>query len=447
MEFREKVTLWSFFDEEKKSMNNTTTSPGRVSFTRSPEHDQSQSVSGQTSPTSTPVRPMSPETPWTLSPVRMSPSQPLLYHCLASLHRHKGSILSVAVSKNFIFTGTQSRRIYAWKQPKCTDAGRIIASSGEIRALLAHGRVLFTAHGDCRVRAWGVTAMDNFQPRKLATIPQRNSLLMLPRKSPNQHKDCISCLAYNHDDKLLYTGSWDRTVKAWNLTDKRCEDSFVAHEGHITGIIINQDDGRVFTCSTDGSVKIWRRVFGESSHILTMTLKFQLSPVNALALSSSPSSCILYSGSSDGLINFWEKEKTSGRFNHGGFLQGHHFAVLCLTAVADLVFSGSEDTRIRVWRREEGNNLHSCLAVMEGHQGPVRCLAATLERESLGKGLLVYSASLDETFKVWRVNIYPTEKVSLQKQKSIVDDPKAAAVDFEMSPVLSPSWVVKKLQV
>lgn len=448
MDFHEKTTLWSYIHEEANKVEN----PTRVCILNhrsSSERDDMQFPSARistASPSSIPVRPMSPETPWSLSPIRTSPSQPLLYHCLASLHRNEGSILSLAVSKDFIFTGTKSCRIHAWRHPDCAEVGYIKASSGEVWAVLAYGRILITAHGDHRVRVWGVSATDNFRPKKIATLPPKNSFFMFPRKSSNQkHKDYISCLAYNYEEKLLYTGSWDKTVKAWKILENRCVDSFVAHESHVNAITINQEDGCVFTCSSDGSVKIWRRVFGESSHILTMTLKFQLSPVNALALSLSPSTCILYSGSSDGLINFWEKEKTSGRFNHGGFLQGHHFAVLCLAAVADLIFSGSEDATIRVWRREEGNCFHTCLAVMDGHHGPVKCLAATLEREATVKGLLVYSASLDQTFKVWRVKVYPTEKVSLQH--SHMEDQQMDGVDFESSAVLSPSWVVKKLQV
>lgn len=443
------MALCSFLVEEKNGIISKP-SIGRLSTVdcqNSPDHDSRHVLcrSSSGNAISSPLRPMSPETPWILSPVRAPPSQPLLYHCVATLHRREGCILSLAVSNKLIYTGTRSRRIHAWKQSNCAKGCQIRTSSGEVGALLAHGRLLFTAHGDCRVRAWRVTAVENSPPRKIATIPRRNSFLIFPTKSPSQHKDCISCLAYNHEEKLLYTGSWDRTVKAWNIAENRCEDSFVAHEGHINGIVINQNDGCVFTCSSDGSVKIWRRVFGDSEHILTMTLRFQLSPVNALAISSSPSSCILYSGSSDGLINFWEKETTSGRFNHGGFLQGHHFAVLCLTAAADLVLSGSEDTTIRIWRREELNCLHTCLAVIEGHNGPVRCLVANMEKESSMEGLLVYSASLDQTLKVWRVKVYPKEEMIMENPNR--DDQEADGVDFDMSPVLSPSWVVKKLQI
>lgn len=248
-------------------------------------------------------------------------------------------------------------------------------------------------------------------------------------------------MAYNHAEGLLYTGSWDKTIKAWRVSDRRCIDSFMAHEDNINAIVVNQEDGCVFTCSSDGSIKIWRRVFGENTHTLTMTLKFQASPINALALSLSPNASFLYSGSSDGFINFWEKEKLSSRFNHGGFLQGHRFAVLCLVAIEKLILSGSEDTTIRVWRREEESAVHECLAIFDGHRGPVRCLAASLEIEKVGKGFLVYSASFDQSFKVWRVRV-------LQEEMKVCDhmDVKKKLTENEMSPVLSPSWVERKLQ-
>ncbi|KAF5932064.1 hypothetical protein HYC85_028235 [Camellia sinensis] len=428
-------------DDERKNIN----LPRRLSFGNheSDSHFASARTSSA-SATSFPLWPTSPETPWTLSPIRTSPTPSLLYHCLASLHRHEGNIFSITISKDYIFTGSESSRIHAWKQPDCTEMGYIKTNAGEVRAILAYGKLLFTTHGDRKIRVWDVSLKENFRPKKITTLPTRSKFFLYPRKNTNQHKDYISCMAYNHVEKILYTGSWDKTVRAWKVSERRCVDLFLAHEGLVNAIVINQQDGCVFTCSSDGTVKIWRRVFGESSHILTMTLKFQLSPVNALALSYSLSDCFLYSGSSDGLINFWEKEKTSGRFNHGGFLQGHHFSVLCLVAIEDLVLSGSEDATIRVWRREEENTFHSCLAVIDGHHGPVRCLAASLETEETVMGLLVYSASLDQTFKVWRVKVYPSEKVN--QENSVSNSQQSEVMECRMSPVLSPSWVEKKMQ-
>ncbi|KAL6216476.1 hypothetical protein ACLB2K_009699 [Fragaria x ananassa] len=361
--------------------------------------------------------PPSPESPWTLSP-HQTPSPSLLYQCIASLYRPEGSISSIAVSKQqgVVFAGSESTRIHVWRQPDHNEYGCLKATSGEVRAIAVHGNMLFTAHKDHKIRMWNFTVTDHiFKSKKVSSFPKTSSFTLFSRftNTKQQHKECISCLAYYQTDGLVYTGSHDRTVKAWRLITNHCVDSFVAHEDNVNAIVVNQDDGCVFTCSSDGSVKIWRRVFRENSHTLTMTLKSQFPnshhPINAIALNVSSNSCFLYSGSSDGTINFWEKEKLTHRFNHGGFLQGHHFSVMCLVAIEKLIFSGSEDTTIRVWRREEEGCFHECLAVLEGHRGPVRCLAACLEIDTVVKGFLVYSASLDQTFKVWRVKVSPEE--------------------------------------
>lgn len=442
MEFNEEKNLWSFVDEERKNIN----LPRRLSFGgnlhESDSHDLASARTSCASATSFPLWPASPESPWTRSPIHASPTPSLLFHCLASLHRSEGKIFSIAASKDYVFTGSDSRRIHAWKLPDCIEMGYIKANVGEVRAILAHGKLLFTAHADHKIRVWDVPPTECFKPKKITTLPRR-SFLLYPRME--SHKDYISCIAYNYSEKLLYTGSWDRTVKVWKISVKQCIDSFLAHEGHLNAIVINQEDGCVFTGSSDGTVKIWRRVFRDISHILTMKLKFQESPVNALALSLSPSGCFLYSGSSDGLINYWEKEKMSGRFNHRGFLQGHHFSVLCLVSIGELILSGSEDATIRIWRREEGNSFHSCLSVIDGHRGPVRCLAASLETENVLIGLLVYSASLDQTFKIWRVKVYPPEEVKLEKTES-KHHQQVELMDCQTSPVLSPSWVEKRMQ-
>lgn len=388
--------------------------------------------------------------PWTLSP-HTSPPRPLLYYCIASLHRHHGNIYAISASKGLIFTASNSSRIRVWKQPDCMDAGFLRASSGGVRSILAFSDMLFSSHNDHKIRIWNFTLSSRtFKSKKLATLPRKSSFLSFPKASTTPvHKDSVSCMAYYHTEGLLYTGSHDRTVKAWRVSDKKCVDSFVAHEDNVNSLVVNQDDGCVFSCSSDGSVKIWRRVYTEDSHTLTMTLKFQPSPVNTLALSTSFHHCFLYSGCSDGMINFWEKERMCYRFNHGGFLQGHRFAVLCLATVGNLIFSGSEDTTIRVWRREEGSCYHECLSVLDGHRGPVRCLAASLEMEKIVMGFLVYSASLDQTFKVWRVKVLPDEKICLDYADHHQRDARrkiAAAADYDMSPVLSPSWVQKKLR-
>jgi WD40 repeat protein len=129
--------------------------------------------------------------------------------------------------------------------------------------------MLFTTHKDHKILVWNFTVSDSFRFNKVSTLPRRGSfLLYLKRTNTHKHKDCISCIAYYHAQGLLYTGSYDKMVKAWRISDKKRVDSFVAHADNVNAILVSQDDGCVFTCSSDESVKIWRRVYRENSPFL-----------------------------------------------------------------------------------------------------------------------------------------------------------------------------------
>ncbi|KAF3342109.1 F-box/WD repeat-containing protein sel-10 [Carex littledalei] len=412
--------------------------------------------------------------PWILSPlhhatenlsfnkVQHSPphsSNPsIYYHCLATLHRVDGNVHSISISNGLVFTASDSGWVSAWSLRDYLHWGFIHIGSrrNKVTTVLGHGGTLVTAHIDRRVRIWSVTTdpdlepnpdLARVKPRKIATLPPKNQVAsFLPAffgkssKKAQHHKDLILCMAFYNAEGLLYTGSRDSTVKSWKLSERRLTDSFVAHEGQINAMLVDQDDGCLFTASSDGCVKIWRRVYGDGHHALIMSLRYQPSPVNCLALCRSRIySCFVYSGSSDGYVNIWEKEDVSGRFNHAGnFLHGHCFAVLCLATATDrVVFSGSEDTTIRVWKREIGSSFHTCLAVMEGHRGPVRCMTTSMEVEVEGIGLLVYTASLDRMVKMWRVKV--TEKEEEQEKKDEEDGDGEKEAEFEMDPTLSPS--------
>ncbi|KAJ1281850.1 hypothetical protein BS78_03G005500 [Paspalum vaginatum] len=371
--------------------------------------------------------------PWVQSPLhgrlRFPPSPAAIYHCLAALHRLEGDVHALAVARGVLFTASDSGRVRAWAAPGCFNRGYLDVGRGRVPALAACGGTLVTSHSrDHHVRVWTVcaaAACDHVRAKKAATLPAKGvvGLSLLPfasKRRPHQHRDTVSCLVLHAVAGLLYTASHDRTVKAWKLSDGACVDSFVAHDGPVNAMAVNEADGCVFTGSADGTVKMWRRVYGGTTHALIIVLRAELSPVNALALCHAAATrrCFLYAGSSDGYVNVWEKEASVGRPAHAGHLKGHRLAVFCLASGCSgrVVVSGSEDATMRVWRREgassnKGGAVHTCLAVIEGHRGPVRCLAVGGgEAGEVEGSMVVYSAGLDKSVKVWRIRVVGKEE-------------------------------------
>ncbi|CAG7886339.1 hypothetical protein BRARA_A00382 [Brassica rapa] len=353
---------------------------------------------------------------------------------VGSIVREEGHIYSLAASGDLLYTGSDSKNIRVWKNLK--DYGGFKASSGLIKAIVIFGdNRVFTGHQDGKIRIWKVSKRKPGKYKRVGTLPTFKSLV---KSSVNlkhyrgknsvktKHHDAVSSLSMDVEVGLLYSSSWDRTIKVWRVSDSKCLESIHAHEDAINSVMVGFDD-LVFTGSADGTVKVWKREMQvKTRHVLVQVLLKQESAVTALAVKLKSS--MVYSGSSDGVVNYWQRSKK--RVFVGGILKGHKSAVLCLAVAGNLLLSGSADKNICVWRRDTSDGSHECLSVLTGHMGPVKCLAVEEERacrggrgkaSTVGEGdrkWIVYSGSLDKSVKVWRVS----EKMAAWRE---IDEPEA----------------------
>ena len=135
------------------------------------------------------------------------------------------------------------------------------------------------------------------------------------------HTDAITCLQVAEDlphptFPVLMTGSWDRSVRIWNLETGREVGTL---HGHTRGVRALQFDAlKLITASMDGTLKIWNWRTGE---------------------------CV----------------RT---------LRGHRDAVLCLAYDAQLLVSGSADATVRVWDFASGE-----VFALQGHTEWVNAVA------------------------------------------------------------------------
>ncbi|KAH7833013.1 hypothetical protein Vadar_002363 [Vaccinium darrowii] len=350
--------------------------------------------------------------PWIQSSPLVSPRNGLV----GSLVRAEGHVYSLAASGDLLYTGSDSKNIRVWKNLK--EFSGFKSSSGLVKAIVISGGKIFTGHQDGKIRVWKFSSKNSWKPyKRVGDLPTTKEFIKSSMNPSNyvkvrhrfnvpwiKHFDAVSCMSLDRDQGILYSGSWDKTVKVWRISDSKCLESINAHDDAVNSVVAGFE-GLVLTGSADGTVKVWRRelVGKNTKHVRVQTLLKQDSAVNALAVNASAAA--VYCGSSDGLVNFWERGKHF--LSHGGVLRGHKLAVLCLAAAGSLVFSGSADKSICVWRREDGGD-HTWLSVLSGHCGPVKCLAVEEDREpskgSDDRRWVVYSGSLDKSVKVWRVS-------------------------------------------
>lgn len=305
-------------------------------------------------------------------------------------------------------------------------------NTGSVKSIAFRDEKVFTAHQDGRIRVWRMGVPKRH--KLIATLPTPKDYLrhfLFPKSYLNvrrhrkrlwvEHHDAVSGLAVNGDNELLFSVSWDRTLKIWRMSDFRCLESIRVHDDAINAIAIGSD-GSIYTASADRRIKVWGRSIGDrdkksDKHVLIATLEKHKSAVNALALNSDGT--ILFSGACDRSILVWEREDSANHMVVTGALRGHSRAILCLINVCDLLFSGSADRTIRIWQRD-CNGRFCCLSILDGHDKPVKALTAIKDDKSDGcNGLKVFSGSFDGEIKVWQVVLSSLNNNTLYSKFSI----------------------------
>ncbi|CAH8388501.1 unnamed protein product [Eruca vesicaria subsp. sativa] len=358
------------------------------------------------------------------------------HQCIATLVSHTSSyISSLTLAGKRLYTGSNDGAVRLWNAStletlaEASSNGDVITGDGgAVKSLVILAEKLFTAHQDQKIRVWkindGVEEAEacNKKYMHLATMPTMSDRLakcLMPNSQVQirrhkkaswvHHVDAVSGLALSRDGTLLYSVSWDRTLKIWRTSDFKCLESITnAHDDAINAVEVS-DNGDIYTGSSDRKIKVWKKNLDEEKkkkkkHYLVATLSEHDSGINALALSSYN---LLYSGGSDGSILVWERDDEGGNTAVGGVLRGHTESVLCLAVVSDLVCSGSADKTVRLWKCSLAN--FSCLAVLEGHRGPVKCLTGAIRDSGTQSeaSYHIYSGGLDSQVKVWQI-LVPT---------------------------------------
>ncbi|XVF11637.1 hypothetical protein REPUB_Repub08aG0044500 [Reevesia pubescens] len=290
-------------------------------------------------------------------------------------------------------------------------------TSGFVKSIAFYNTKIFTAHQDGKIRIWQISTNPSKKHSLLSTLPTvKDRLLnsMLPKNYVNvrrhkkklwiEHWDTVSVLVINEEKDLMYSVSWDKSFKIWNVKNQRCLESVKAHEDAVNTLVVS-GNGTIYTGSADGLIRIWEKGTNKESrrHSLVATLDKHKATVNALALNGDGS--VLLSGGCDRSIMVWEKGD-NGANHQVGFVEalwGHSGAILCLINVGDLFVSGSSDRTVRVWQRGKEGGFH-CSIVLEGHEKPVKSLVAVAKSVFEGHVFSICSGSLDGEIKVWEIS-------------------------------------------
>jgi WD40 repeat protein len=170
------------------------------------------------------------------------------------------------------------------------------------------------------------------------------------------HKGAVTAVAFSPDDRLLASGSADKTVKLWDVATGREVRTLFGHTGPVTGVAFSPDSRRIVSASADLTVRLWDTATGKQ----LLCLKEHQGPVTSIAFS--PDGRHVASGSEDTTVRVWDTETGRTAF----VFEGHRAHVKCVAFSPDgkrigSISQGSRDTRssghVIVWETFKGEIL------------------------------------------------------------------------------------------
>jgi guanine nucleotide-binding protein subunit beta-2-like 1 protein len=168
------------------------------------------------------------------------------------------------------------------------------------------------------------------------------------------HGHFIQDLAISSDGQFALSGSWDGTLRLWDLNTGSTTRRFVGHKKDVLSVAFSADNRQIVSGSRDKSINLWNTL-GQ--------LKYEIHEqghsdwVSCVRFSPSIEQPLIVSAGWDKLVKVWDLTT----FKLTNNLKGHTGYINCVAVAPDasLCASGGKDGIAMLWDLGEGRALSS----------------------------------------------------------------------------------------
>jgi guanine nucleotide-binding protein subunit beta-2-like 1 protein len=168
------------------------------------------------------------------------------------------------------------------------------------------------------------------------------------------HSHFVQDVAISSDGQFALSGSWDGTLRLWDLNSGQTTRRFIGHTKDVLSVAFSADNRQIVSGSRDKAINLWNTL-GQLKFVITEDGHKEW--VSCVRFSPNPATPLIVSAGWDKVVKVWNLNQCKLRTN----LIGHTGYVNTVTVSPDgsLCASGGKDGTAMLWDLNEGRHLSS----------------------------------------------------------------------------------------
>lgn len=175
-----------------------------------------------------------------------------------------------------------------------------------------------------------------------------------PERALKGHGHFIADVVMSSDGQFALTGSWDKTLRLWDLNTGQTTRQFASHTKDVLSVAFSADNRQIVSGSRDKTIKLWNTLaqckytIGEDCH-QDWVSNVRFSPSNA--------NPVIVSAGWDKIVKVWNLANCRLKTNHIG--HGGYINTVTVSPDGSLCASGGKDGNAMLWDLNEGKHLYT----------------------------------------------------------------------------------------